>query len=351
MFGQANLSTEDYFVAFKRHLIVRIAFPEYWLWWLGLPVSLGVIYLVYKRVSHMIRSWFSKEQYDRNHPFTKMLIRMVGFTLLFVALLGVYFPQEEQNVPRVGRDVMFLLDVSSSMNARDLRPSRLEKSRRELRRLIGKLEGDRVGIIAFTDVGFVQCPLTEDLAAALTYLDLLATNQFAQTGTQFRSALTVALDRFRSQEEQNLGRRARIIVLISDGEDHGDTYTSLVNRLKQSGVVLFPVGVGTYNGAPVPLDADDLRSGYVRNESDAMVISRLEDESLEDLASEFNTTMMTMTDDRDHLDQLEEQLYSMSASPLERNLQAVAGNQFQVPLFISFVLLLGSMFLMPIRKE
>lgn len=299
----------------------------------------------------MIRSWFSPEQYGRSYPRTKMWMRMAGFGFVFISLIGPYLAQEDREVPRVGRDIFFLLDVSASMNARDLKPSRLEKARREVRRLIGNLEGDRVGIVAFTDVGYVQCPLTEDMSAALTYLDLLETNQFAQQGTQLRSALAVALERFQSLEKNHPDRRARVIVLISDGEDHGDKYASLVNRLKQSGVMVFPVGIGTYDGAPIPTDPADARSGYLRNEEGQMVISRLTDESLRELSSEFKTSYLAMTDDRDHLDRLEEQLFSMSASPLERNMEAVAGNQFQIPLFFAVMLLAGSMFLMPIRKE
>lgn len=299
----------------------------------------------------MITSWFSEEQYERSTPMAKMSLRMIGFSLIFVSLIGPYLIQEERDAPRVGRDIFFLLDVSASMNAGDLKPTRLEKARRELRRLISNLEGDRVGIVAFTDVGYVQCPLTEDISAAITYLDLLETSQFEQQGTQFRSALAVALDRFQSLEKAHPDRRARVIVLLSDGEDHGDRYTSLINRLKQSEVKVFPIGIGTFDGSPVPTNPAEPRSGYLRTDEGQMVISRLNEEGLRELASEFGTTYVGMTDDRDHLDLLEEQLYSMSASPLERNMQAVAGNQFQIPLFFSIVLLLGTLFLMPIRKE
>lgn len=299
----------------------------------------------------MIQSWFSPEQYSRSYPRTKMWMRMAGFVLVFLSLLGPYMAQEEREVPRVGRDIYFLLDVSASMNARDLNPSRLEKARREIRRVIGNLEGDRVGIVAFTDVGYVQCPLTEDLSAALTYLELLESKQFAQQGTQLRSALAVALERFQALEKSHPDRRARVIVLISDGEDHGDKYTSLINRLRQLEVMVFPVGVGTYEGAPVPTDPSDPSSGYFRTEEGQIVISQLMDNSLKGLAAEFETTYLTMTDDRDHLDRLEDELYSMSASPLEKNMEAIAGNQFQIPLFFAVILFIGSMFLMPIRKE
>ncbi|MDP5172724.1 MAG: VWA domain-containing protein [Bacteroidia bacterium] len=299
----------------------------------------------------MIRSWFSEEQYERSTPFTKMVVRMLGLLLVFVALLGPFWLTDEREVPRVGRDIFFLIDLSASMNAGDIKPTRLEKVHRELRRLLPKLEGDRVGIIAFTDVGYVQCPLTEDLSAASTYLELLSTDQFAQQGTQFRAALSVALDRFQSQAESHPDRRARVIVLFSDGEDHGDTYASLIQRLHQIGVAVFAVGVGTPEGAPLPIDPANPQSGYLRGEDGKMVISHLEESSMRELASEFGTMYVRIADDRQHLEELEEQLYSMSSSPLERNMQAVAGNQFQVPLFFAIVLLLGSMFMMPIRKE
>ncbi len=330
---------------------MKLAFPEYWLWWLGLPVSLGLMYLVYKRCSHMIQSWFSEEQYERSYPLAKMGIRMAGFSLLFVSLLGPYWRTDEQEVPRVGRDIFFMLDVSASMNASDIKPSRLEKAKREIRRLIEQLDGDRVGIIAFTDVAYVQCPLTEDLAAAGTYLDMLATNQFAQTGTQFRYGLAAALDRFQSLEKSHPDRRARIIVILSDGEDHGDTYASLIQRLHQLNVTVFSVGIGSDEGAPIPEDPDRPSAGYLQDEEGRMAISRLASGALQEIAREFRTNYVAISDDRDHLDRLSSQLSSMSASPLERNLHAVAGNQYQVPLFPAVVLLLFSMFLMPIRKE
>lgn len=331
---------------------MKLAFPEYWLWWLGLPVSLGIIYLVYKRSDQVIKAWFSREQYARSFPRAKMAIRMLGFVLLFVALLGPYGQNQEREVPRMGREIYFLLDVSRSMNATDLRPSRLEKMRRELNRLVAKMEGDRVGLIAFTDVAYVMCPLTEDMAAVSTYLGMVQTSQYAQTGTQFRAAFFAALDRFLDEaEEEKMEPRARVAVLISDGEDFGDTYVSLIQRLQQANVTVFTVGVGTSEGAPVPADPADPAAGFLRSEDGQLVISALAPGALQQIADEFGTEYVSISDERDHLEELERQLYALSASPLERNLQAVAGNQFQLLLFPAIILLLGSMFLMPIRKE
>ena len=317
---------------------------------LGLPVSIGAIFLIYKRVSLITESWFSPEEYERSYPRTKFWFRITGFTLLFISLLGPYWRTDQDSVMVSSREIYFLLDVSGSMNAQDVKPSRLEKAKRVLRELMREMPGEKIGLILFTEQAYVQCPLTRDHHALSLFLDMAQTYQFTQTGTQFRSALATALDRFQQQESSPQAGKA--VVLVSDGEDFGDTYASLIDRLRQSGVSVFTIGVGTYEGAPIPHYVHDRKQGYKRYEDGTMAISRLIDEDLQLLADEFGTEYMHfgLGSNYEEIRQMKEELYAETASPLETNMEEVSHNAYQGFLFFSIILLFASMFLMPIRR-
>ena len=282
---------------------------------------------------------------------TKFFLRSGGFFMLFIALLGPYWGESQEQVSILGREIYILLDVSASMNAQDVKPSRLERVKRELKQLVTKLEGDKVGLILFTENAYVQCPLTNDLRSLSLFLDMAQTSNFAQTGTQFRSALGTALDRFTRQEE---GREAltRAIILVSDGEDYGDTYASLIERLKNLSIRVFPVGVGTYEGAPIPKGAEgEAERAYLRYEDGSIAISRLTDQDLKTIADEFGTQYVQLDQQFANLSELEKQIYSLKASPLDTLIEKVKNNQYQLFAFLAVMLLFASMFLMPIRKE
>lgn len=327
---------------------MKFAFPEYWVWMLGVPVSLGILFLVYKRVSQISATWFSPDQYARSYPFTKFTLRALGFLMLFMALIGPYWSTSEQQINILGREIYILLDVSGSMNCRDVQPSRLERAKQELKKVISHLKGDKIGLILFTESAYVQCPLTPDHEAVKLFIDLAKTDQYAQTGTQFRRALTRALERFRNTPQVD-EKVSRAIILISDGEDFGDSYASLIERLKRSNVKVFPVGVGTYAGGPIPESADD-ENNFKRRKDGTMVVSRLIDENLKEIAQTFGTEYLRISQPTDDLVALETQIYNMTASPLEASIEQVENNRFQAVLFIAVLLLLASLFLMPIRK-
>jgi Ca-activated chloride channel family protein len=309
----------------------------------------GVMYLVYRRVSQIITAWFSPDQYERSYPLVKFGLRLSGFVLIFLALIGPYFIDQRGDSQEVGREIYLLLDVSASMNTADLAPSRLEKARQAISALLPQLQGDRVGLILFTENAYVQCPLTRDLGAVSLFLNMAQTRQYTQTGTQFRAALSVAMDRFLNVE-RNDSRSARAIVLISDGEDFGDTYVSLLERMRQAGIVLIPVGIGSYTGGPVPHFQQDRQVGFKRYEDGTQVISRLEDTRLKELATSFGTRYVSITDAGDDLNDVARQLRDIQVRVLVKSQEAVKANLYQFLLFPALVCLLITMFLMPIRK-
>ena len=150
----------------------KFAFQEYWIWLLGIPVSLGIMFLVYKRVSQITQTWFSVDQYARSLPFLKFILRGVAFILLFIALLGPYIETREEQVNIMGREVYIIMDVSASMNATDVHPSRLSKAKQELKKMVDHLKGDKIGLIVYTEHPYNQCPLTQDHEAIKLFIDM-----------------------------------------------------------------------------------------------------------------------------------------------------------------------------------
>lgn len=316
---------------------------------LGLPVTLGIIYLVYRRVAYITETWFSTEQYERSFPLLKLGMRMGGFILLFIALLGPYTHDADSTGSFLGREIFIVMDVSASMNAEDIKPSRLSFAKRELKELVDHLEGDKVGLILFAEYAYVQCPLTLDRRAVNLFLDMAESGQFAQTGTQFRSALAVAMDRFQNGSDQK-GNKTQAVILVSDGEDFGDNYVSLIERLKQAGIVVYTVGIGTYEGAPVPNMVENRKAGYKRYEDGALAISRLVDNGLAGIAESFGTDYVKINELGKDFYPLEKQIKTLSSSPFLANMNKIQNNQYQAFLFLAMLLLMGSMFIMPIRK-
>lgn len=317
---------------------------------LGIPVSLGVIFLVYKRVSQILVLWFSPDQYARSRPYLKFGLRSVAFVLLFVGLVGPYWGVSERQVNSLGREIFVLLDVSSSMNATDVQPSRLERAKQAFQAILPSLQGDRLGLIVFTEHPYVQCPLTQDHGAFQLFMNMARTDQFKQTGTQLRSTMSRVVERL--SETQTLRPDvSQAVVLISDGEDYGDLYASIIERLRQRNIKVFVVGIGTLPGAQVPIIEEGRMKGYYRYKDGSPVISQLREEPLRSLAQAFGTEYVPLRTPEDNLQPLADQLNQLAASPLETRIEEIENNKYQAFLFISVILLFTSLFLMPIRKE
>ena len=209
----------------------------------------------------------------------KMVIRTLWFTCLILTLLGPSIGEAKKEVKAVGKDIYIAVDLSISMNAGDVQPSRLQKVKAELRNLIDAFSTDRIGLIIFSGDAFVQSPLTEDEKILSLYVKTLNTSLVPRTGTDFGPPLQLALDKLTSDESQVSQQSSKIILLISDGEDYGDETDEIAEKIKEAGISLYTLGVGTESGAPIPV-----RNGYKKDRRGEEVISKLNPEDLKDLA-------------------------------------------------------------------
>ncbi len=230
---------------------------------------------------------------------------------------------------RQGVDLVIAIDVSASMQARDLAPNRFDKARREAQSLINMLDGDRVSVVVFSGTAFVQCPLTLDYGAASMLLASTATEMLPTPGTAVGSAIRSATAALTPYPE-----RSKVLVLMTDGEDHGSDPLQAAREAADAGVRIYTVGFGSTAGEPIPLPEEG-GSGYKKDRSGQVVLSRLDETTLVDIAEATGGRYLRATDGERELDVLGEEISKMQQGEIESRMFAYYEERFQFPLALA----------------
>lgn len=209
----------------------------------------------------------------------KLLVRGAAFTLLIISLLGPSFGETSREIKTIGKDMFICLDLSESMNAFDIQPTRLERIKFEMKNIVEAFNSDRIGMIMFSNEAFMQCPLTYDNNALNLFIQSLHTGLVPSTGTDFGPPLKMAFEKLKAEEGAESRQKSQIIILISDGEDFGEETDEIAEEIEDEGIRLFALGVGTDQGSKIQTSR-----GYKRDQNGEEVVSRLNSKSLEDLA-------------------------------------------------------------------
>jgi Ca-activated chloride channel family protein len=218
---------------------------------------------------------------SRGRQFWKYGLLGMGTLLLILALSGPQFGTKLEMARRKGVDVILVLDVSRSMAAEDVKPSRLERAKHQIRGLVDLLEGDRVGLVVFAGKAFVQCPLTTDYGAVEMFLAILDVGSVSVQGTAIGDALRLAT---RSFDPGDLQHKA--IVLFTDGEDHVGQPLEAAREAAVQGVRVFAVGLGTPDGELIPQAQEGGGFSYHKDERGNYVKTRLDEDTLQAMALE-----------------------------------------------------------------
>lgn len=319
------------------------------IWWLaGLPVLLSLLLLIQYRSEKVFHHWFNRNQYGRHHPVARYFLTAGALCLVFAALLGPAWGNASREVNVMGREIYFLLDVSASMNCRDIKPSRLTRAKQELAKVIQALKGDKMGLLVYTSQGFVQCPLTTDSQLLTTLLQIVETRQFSNTGTDLRAGLSRCLERFAAEPRIEGKKVSRAVVVITDGEDFGDKYTSVLLRLENQGVKVIPVAVGTPEGAPVPLDSGS--DQYFQETGGKSAYSRVNPETVNAIAAQSGEPAFMLDQSGASLSKLTQHLQNLPATLVDQRTENSASNRYQWFLGLAIALSLISLYLLPVRK-
>jgi len=205
----------------------------------------------------------------------------LGTLLLTIAASGPQIGTRVRPIERKGVDLVIALDTSTSMDAEDVTPSRLAKSKLEVGRLIRNLKGDRVAIIVFAGTSHLYLPLTTDYEAALLFLNEIDSRMIPTQGTVLSTAMNTALDSFSDETD-----KFKVMMLISDGEDHDDQAVNLASKASEKGLMINTVGVGSRNGSLIPeKDKDNQKIGYKRDKEGKLITTTLNESILKEIAT------------------------------------------------------------------
>jgi len=266
----------------------------------------------------------------------------VGLAVIAVVFLGVAAGRPQIGtklgiVKRQGVDLMLAIDVSASMEARDLKPDRFEKARREAMSLIDMLGGDRVGIITFAGEAFVQCPLTLDYGAATMLLSAIEPGTIPTPGTAIGDAIRTAIEAMETEPD-----RSKVLVIMTDGEDHGSDALEAAKQAAEAGITIYTIGMGSTAGEPIP---DPSGGGYKKDRSGQIVMSKLNETILIDVASAAHGRYFRATDTERELGAIEDDISKMQQGELESRMYAYYEERFQVPLGFALAVLALEAFL------
>jgi len=217
---------------------------------------------------------------DANFLQWKNRLTIIGLIFLIFSAAGPQIGTRVSPIERKGVDLVFAVDVSESMNAQDIKPSRLDKAKFEISQIISQLKGDRVGIIVFAGSSHLYLPLTSDYEATQLFLDAIDTKMIPNQGTDFSTALRTAMSVFNKEND-----KYKVMVLVTDGEDHEGAAIEMADTALKSGIVTHSVGVGTEKGSLIPIYNDSSDNRYKRDKKGILITSKLNENMLIELAN------------------------------------------------------------------
>jgi len=319
----------------------------YWFFIL-IPVII-LMFFGYKKRHHQLEQTINSSLWPTVIPhlsysrrFWKRVMLIIGFIFIIIALLRPQYGVIFEQVERKGHDIFIAIDLSQSMLAQDIKPSRLTHAKREVLGLIDDLKGDRIGLIAFSGDAVVQCPLTSDYSAVKMYLDFIEPNLMPVPGTDIASAIKKARLSFERLSKSN----KPILILISDGESFENDPIESAKVAAKKGISIYTIGIGTPKGEPIPqFDNNGKLSGYKKDKNGEIVLSQLDDQTLKDIASVSNARYFNSSLGAFVMDQVYQEISYHEKKRLEDSLLKFHQDRYQWFLAIGLLLLFLEIFL------
>ncbi len=304
-------------------------------WFIAIFLVIYVVYFI--KITYIAL----KMKVSARASFLKFLPRMFALSLLIIALLEPSFGNyEEYSKTKVSnRVIYFLVDVSKSMDAQDIAPSRIEKTKNEIKKIINYFPTEKFGLIAFASEADLISPLTSDQETMKTMVTTLNTNLFENSGTNLVSALKLGLNKI-STTKYNLGT-STAIVLFTDGEDFADLSENTINEIKRNRVQLILVGVGTEKGSKIV----DQSGNFIKDKNEKVISTKLENDYLKTLALKTNGKYFEFNNNNSPLNELIERLQQIKGGISRSQNAANPGNKYHYPLLLAiFILCLDLLF-------
>ncbi|MGF7040175.1 vWA domain-containing protein [Mucilaginibacter lappiensis] len=279
-------------------------------------------------------------QVSFSRPWLKFIFFLVAYASLIVAMADPQMGSKTEEVKRKGADLMILLDVSNSMLAQDLAPNRLENAKQAIAQLIDKMHDDRIGIIVFAGQAYVQLPVTTDYSAAKLFLNTINTNMVPTQGTAIGAAIDLGMKSFDFKNGTG-----KAMILITDGENHEDNAIEAATLAKNKDVAINVVGVGSAEGAPIPIYKDGQPAGFHTDSAGKPVVSKLNEDMCKDIAAAGNGVYVRANNSNSGLSIVMDQIGKVQRKMYDSKTYKDFEDRFQFFVAITLVLLMIEFFI------
>ena len=286
------------------------------------------------------------EEFSRGKSILRVFFVMGFWAFGILAAARPQWGAHLETVHRRGVDILVALDTSYSMNTEDVAPNRLMKARGEIRKLIQKSEGDRIGLVTFSGSAILQCPLTLDHGAVDMFLDISGTGMLPDPGTSLASAIETAAAAFVEKE-----KKYKVLILFTDGEDLEGRVDEAVRKAKEAAIIIYAIGVGTSQGMPIPIrDSKGDVLEYRKDPEGKVVVSSLDERSLAGVAAETGGRYFRATTSESEIEALYNDISGLEKKELESRLFQNYEDRFQYPLVLAILFLFAELWISERRK-
>ena len=307
-------------------------------------IPIFILVFLYNRLwqQKVIKRYFDKKTFRFLSPefssFKSYLKTTIILFIIISLVIGLVNPKigtELQTVKREGVDIVFAVDVSKSMLAEDIAPSRIFKAKRLVSEIFNKLGSDRVGIIAYASTAIPVLPITTDFSSAKMFLESLNTDMLSSQGTSIVEAIELSKGYFDDDNQTN-----RVLCILSDGEDHEFKEDQLISSIDESGIIIFSIGLGSLKGAPIPIKENNIVKSYKKDEKGEVVITRLDENLLQKIAQQSSGKYIKGDNTNEVVDEIINKLKEMDKREFESKQFISFKDQFQWFIGIGLILIL-----------
>lgn len=323
----------------------RFQNPQY-LWFLLTILAIAIIFAIaeiirkkkLKRIGDLELVGLLVPETSLGRRITKLILLCCALACIIIGLARPQFGSKLSEVTLKGVEIVTALDVSNSMMAEDVKPNRLGNAKMFIERILGKLNGNRLGMVIFAGDAFVQMPITTDVRSARLYLSTTSTDDISVQGTDLAKALTLAARSFSRDEEAS-----KVIILMTDGENHEEDAVEVAKTLNEQRIIVMTVGFGSPSGVPIP---NKNGHGYMKDNAGNTVMTKLDEKTLIDIAKSTGGIYVRASNNSNASDAILKELDNLQKSETTKQIYSEYDEKFQYFVFAALFFLFIDVFLL-----
>ena len=325
--------------------------PEAFFLLLLIPIALILVFLSKKLRLKAFSKFAENRFYDyylqqfSSFKFNlKNTFLIIALFFMIIALARPQWDREVQIVQKEGVDIVICMDVSKSMDAKDIQPSRIERAKDQISLFIDQLKGDRIAIVTFAGRSFVQCPLTDDYGAAKLFLSLLDTETVTSYGTNIGKALETSLQVFSEKDKH------KIIILVSDGEDLEEKAIDFAEEAKKQGAIIYSLGIGSPDGSTIPVLDENGNTVYAKNDAGEIIFSKLNVDILSKIAKATNGRFFPITPQQSEIFQILNEIKTLEKKKIDARQYSRYKGQYSYFVIAALIFIIIEFLIMVVRN-